>query len=294
MLPGLIRTMRPHQWVKNLVVLAPLIFARELFDARMAVRAFGGFVMFCFLASSVYVLNDLVDVEADRQHPVKRKRPIASGQLSEAQARVSLGALVTVALGIGAALGISVLSAAVGYLVLQIAYSFRLKKVAYVDVLCIAAGFELRVLAGSFAAQVNASTYLLLVIFLAASFLGLGKRAHELAAMSERASGAAHSTRSVLRSYDPRLLARLLYLFGILTFATYVIYTLDPSTVHAFGTRWLVVSAVFAAFGLMRFIHLVRRRADAESPTDAMLRDPAFLVNLGAWGAAVVLIVYFT
>lgn len=293
MLAGLLRTMRPHQWVKNLFVLAPLVFARELFDRPAALRALAGFALFCLLAGSVYVLNDLVDVEADRAHPVKRNRPIASGAITEGQARAALAVLVLAWLGFGLALGPSFFGTVVAYFVLQIAYSFRLKKVAYVDVLCIALGFELRVLAGSFAAQVPASTYLLVVMFLLAAFLGLGKRAHELAALAAR-SGAPGQTRAALRAYDLRLLTPLLYVTGAATVATYVVYTLDPHTVEQLGTRYLPLSAICTFFGVARFVHLVRRKADAESPTDAMLRDLPFLGNLGLWAAAVVAIVYFT
>jgi 4-hydroxybenzoate polyprenyltransferase len=298
MLPGLLRTMRPHQWVKNLVVLAPLVFALELFDLEVALRAIAGFVIFCVLAGAVYVLNDLVDADADRQHPVKRKRPIASGQVTESQARGALAVLALVAMAGGIALGWSFLGAALGYLTLNLAYSFRLKKIAYVDVLCITGGFELRVLGGSFAAQVPPSWYLLIVIFLAATFLGLGKRAHELAAMEQRAlatgSEARNETRAALGGYDPRILVPLLYVTGVATLGTYVVYTLDPDTVHSFGTHWLSASAIFAAIGLMRFVYLVRNKATAESPTDAMLRDPPFLLNLASWAIAVLLILYYT
>lgn len=298
MLSGLLRTMRPHQWVKNLVVLAPLVFARELFDVPAAVRALAAFALFCVLAGAVYVLNDLVDAEADRAHPVKKNRPIASGRVTERQARVALGVLATIALAGGLALGWWFLLAAVGYLALNLAYSFELKKIAYVDVLCITGGFELRVLGGSYAAQVPPSAYLLIVIFLGATFLGLGKRAHELAAMEERAArGGAHekaATRAVLGAYDLRVLMPLLYVTGAATVITYVVYTLDPDTAQAFGTQWLAVTTLFTAFGIARFLHLVRRKADAESPTDAMLRDPPFLANLGAWALCVLLVIYFT
>lgn len=297
MLSGLLRTMRPHQWVKNLVVLAPLVFARELFDVHSALRAAAGFALFCVLAGTVYVLNDLVDVAADREHPTKKDRPIASGRVTESQAKVALVVLAVVAIGGGMALGWPFLLAALGYLALNLAYSFKLKQIAYVDVLCITGGFELRVLGGSFAAQVPPSAYLLIVIFLAATFLGLGKRAHELAAMEERGNktGAKKSaTRAVLGAYDPRVLTPLLYTTGTATVITYVVYTLDPHTMEAFGTQWLVVTALFTLFGVLRFTHLVRRKADAESPTDAMLKDPAFLLNLLSWALCVLLVIYFT
>src|SRR5688500_9261528 len=172
MLRGLLKTMRPHQWVKNLFVLAPLIFAKELFALPMVLRVAIGFVAFCLLASSVYVINDLADVELDRAHPIKKNRPIASGRVSERAAKVTAFVLVLVALGSAIVLEWQFAAAGVAYLVLNIAYTNALKRVAYVDVLCIALGFELRVLAGAFAAKVPPSVYLLVVTFLLATFLG--------------------------------------------------------------------------------------------------------------------------
>jgi 4-hydroxybenzoate polyprenyltransferase len=305
---GLVRTMRPHQWVKNLFVLAPLVFAQELLHLSKAVRALAGFAVFCLLAGGVYILNDLVDVEADRQHPVKRHRPIASGEVSEREAKVALAVVAIVALAGALALGLPFLATAVGYLILNLAYSFSLKKLAYVDVLCIATGFELRVLAGSFAAQVPPSAYLLIVTFLLATFLGLGKRAHELAVSRQLSTELAeysaisseappHSpaiTRASLRAYDARVLVPLLFVTGGATILTYIVYTFDPQGAGRLGTAWMPWTIPFAVFGTLRFAHLVRRKANSESPTDAMLRDLPFVANLLLWAVVVVAIVYFT
>lgn len=285
---GLIKTMRPHQWVKNLVVLGPLVFAHQLLNLEVALRAVAGFALFCLLASAIYVLNDLVDVEADRKHPVKKLRPIAAGVVAVPVARGAFAALILVVAAGSAALSLSLLGAMAGYLTLNLAYSFKLKRVAYVDVLCIALGFELRVLAGAFAADVPPSIYLVVVMFLAAMFLGLGKRLHEIGVLAEG------ETRSVLRAYDPHIVTWLLAGFGVATVVTYAVYTLDPATIERFGTPYLVVSTLFTAFGLFRFVQLVRRKSHAESPTDAMLRDPAFLVNLALWAIAVTVILYAT
>lgn len=286
---GLVRTMRPRQWVKNLFVLTPLVFAKELFSPAAAVRAFGGFAAFCLLASAVYFVNDLVDVLADRAHPVKRNRPIASGVLPTEAARHFAIVLVVVALGASVALGWAFLACAVVYLVQNLAYSLKLKKIAYLDVLSIAIGFELRVVSGSYAAQVPPSVYLLVVTFLLASFLGLGKRMHELN-QGERAE----KQRAALKAYDPRVLSALLYVTAAATLATYVVYTLDPSTRHMFGSDYLIVTAAFSVFGVLRFIHLVRRNVTAESPTEEMLRDKPFLVNLALWAVSIVAVIYLS
>ncbi|MCS6797975.1 MAG: decaprenyl-phosphate phosphoribosyltransferase [Myxococcota bacterium] len=291
LLAGLLRALRPHQWIKNLFVLAPLVFARELLDPPMALRAAAAFGLFCLAASSVYLVNDLLDVQADRAHPVKRMRPIASGRVPLPVARTAAALLAIAALGGGWLLGPAFAATVLGYLVLNVAYSTLLKRIPYVDVLCITAGFELRVLAGALAARVPASGYLLIATALLATFLGFGKRAHELSA-ARGAEGHGASSRSVLARYSPRALRILLASTATATVATYVVYTLDPATRAAFGTDWLVVTAIPGLFGVLRFVHLVRHRPRAESPTEEMLRDPPFLANLVLWVVAVVIVIY--
>lgn len=284
---GLIRTMRPHQWVKNLFVVAPLVFAQELLNVHAALRSLAGFAVFSIVASAVYVLNDLSDVEADRNHPTKRLRPIASGAVSVPAARLLLAGLLALGGLGGMTLGPPFLGIIAAYFAKDIAYSFGLKKIAYLDVLFIALGFELRVLAGAFAAEVPASGYLLVVTFLFATFLGLGKRLHELGH-----AGDGTATRSALRAYDPRIVTGAMAVSGVLTLITYATYTVDPHTIEAFGTANLWVTTLNALFGFARFIFLVRRRDNAESPTDAMLRDWPFLLNLAAWAVEIVVLLY--
>ncbi len=275
MVRGLVRTMRPQQWVKNVFVLVPVVYAQELFDPRPVLGAIAGVACFCALASAVYVLNDLMDVEADRAHPVKKNRPLASGELGEGTAKVAMIVLALAAFGGGWFLGPWFLAAAGGYLANNIAYSFGIKRVAYLDVLSIAGGFELRVLAGAYAAAVPPSAYMLVVTFLLATFLGLGKRMHEL--VQQEKSGST-SSRKVLARYNKSFVGVLLWITGLSTVGAYVVYTLDPQTREHFGTDFLVVTSIFALFGVLRFMHLVRNRPDAESPTEEMLRDVPFLL----------------
>lgn len=290
MVRGLIRMLRPQQWVKNFFVLAPVVYAQELFDTRRVLGALAGFACFCLLASSVYVLNDLIDVEADRAHPKKKSRPIASGAVSETLAKIVLVILATAALTGSWLLSPFFFAAACGYLVNNIAYCFLLKRVAYLDVLSIAGGFELRVLAGAFAAAVEPSTYMLIVTFLLATFLGLGKRMHELV-LSEKAGTT--SSRAVLRHYSKGLVGVLLWITGLATVGSYVVYTLDPHTREHFGTDFLVLTSLFALAGVLRFMHLVRSRPDAESPTEEMLRDPPFIATGVLGVASLIAIIYW-
>jgi len=286
---GLIRTMRPHQWVKNLFVLTPLVFAQELGELGPALRTLAAFGLFCLASSAVYILNDLADVEADRAHPVKRNRPLASGDVPTGVAR-GVGLVLAGAVLVGAAcLGPWVVASIGGYLLLNLAYTFGLKRIAYVDVLSITAGFELRVLAGTFAAVVPPTTYLLVVTFLLATFLGFGKRMHELV-QGENAT----KQRAVLSRYNRRTLLTLLYVTGLATVVTYVVYTLDPANRLTFGTDYLLLSAPMPLFGVLRFLHLVRSHPEVESPTEDMLRDAPFLANLALWGAVVLGLLYWS
>jgi len=283
-LGGLLRTLRPHQWVKNVFVLAPVVFAKEIFDSTLLLRAASAFAVFCLLAGAVYSLNDVADVEADRLHPVKRHRPIASGRVPVAWARALCGLLVIVALGWAATLGVPFLAVAALYFAQNVAYSLKLKHVAYVDVGFIALGFVLRVAAGGLATDISTSRYLLLCTALLALFLGFGKRRHELSS--------AKKTRAALESYTLSGLDLALTVTGIATAASYFMYTIAPRTRAFFHSDNLWVSTVFVVLGGLRFLFLTRHRPRAESPTQEMLRDGPFVAIILSWVALVMWVVY--
>lgn len=283
---GMIRTVRPHQWVKNLFVLAPVVFAKHLTDPALIKSAFGAFGTFCLLAGAVYTINDLVDADADRVHPVKRHRPIASGRVPVPLAKAMLVGLVVTALG-GASLGPPLFFVvAASYFLLNLAYSFHLKKIAYLDVGCIAFFFVLRVLAGGFATRTPLSGFMVACTALLALFLGFGKRRHELAGAN------AAKQRAALGAYSPRVLTIALAVTGVASVLTYLAYTLDPATRRMFGSEWLWLTTIHPLFGVIRFLELVGGRPKAESPTQEMLRDTPFVLNLVLWVAEVVTIIY--
>lgn len=283
---GMVRQVRPHQWVKNLFVLAPVVFAKHLTHPSVIKSALGAFAVFCVLAGAIYTLNDLVDVEADRVHPVKRNRPIASGRVPVPLAKAMLVVLLALAFG-GALLGPrSFLAVVVAYFVLQVAYSFRLKKIAYVDVACIAAGFVLRILAGGFGTKTPLSGFMVACTALLALFLGFGKRRHELSSANAARQWAA------LESYSPRALDIALGVTGFSAVATYLAYTLDEHTKAFFASDWLWVTTIHPLFGVVRFLQLVGGRPKAESPTQEMLGDTPFVLNLVLWVVEVIVIVY--
>src|SRR5580692_7389375 len=297
---GLVRTVRPHQWVKNLFVLAPMFFHKDVFtvtstgepalNLHVSGRAIGATAVFCLLAGAIYTINDIVDVEADRVHPVKRWRPIASGEVPAHVARAMALGLVLVSLGLAYLIDVDFLAIAAAYFVKDLLYSFKLKKVAFVDVSLIALGFVLRVWAGGIATHVHVSGYMLACTALLALFLGFGKRRHELA--SENAT----RQRAVLEAYSPASLNVALALTGGATIVTYIAYTLDPSTEAFFSSTHLWLTAPFTVFGIVRFLVLVSGRAGrgtkAESPTQEMLRDVPFVLNLVLWVVVIVAIVY--
>jgi decaprenyl-phosphate phosphoribosyltransferase len=285
---GVVRTVRPHQWVKNVFVLAPIVFAKEIFDALLLERATAAFFVFCLLAGAVYAMNDLADIEADRRHPVKRFRPIASGRVPVPIARGLAAVLVVGALGWAYSLRPEFALVAAVYFAQNVAYSFKLKHVAYLDVGFIAAGFVLRVMGGGYATRTPVSNYLLVCTALLALFLGFGKRRHELSA----AAGKASLQRAALEQYSERGLDLALAITGIATVVTYLIYTLDPHTQAVFRTEHLWPSAVFVLLGVGRFLQLVKSRPKSESPTQEMLRDGPFVAIVLLWAILVMWVVY--
>ena len=285
---GVVRSLRPHQWVKNVFVLAPVVFAKEVFAPPLLIRAGTAFVAFCFLASAVYTINDIADVEADRVHRLKRHRPIASGRVSIGFAKVMAAVLIVGSLTGAAFLSTGFFVTAAAYLLLNLAYSFKLKHVAYLDVGCIAAGFVLRVVAGGFATAIEVSWYLLLCTALLALFLGFGKRRHELSAAA--AKGARQ--RAALESYTAAGLERALGVTAVATAVTYLVYTLDPHTRAFFRSDYLWATTIFVAAGILRFLQIVRHRPRAESPTQEMLRDGPFVAIVLLWLGLVLFVVY--
>ena len=286
---GMLRTLRPHQWVKNLFVVAPVFFAKQITHPSIIRGAVGAFVIFCLLAGCIYTLNDIADVESDRIHPVKRNRPIAAGIVPLPAARAML---VVLLLGCGAAsVWLSSVASwgfaavAAGYFVLNTAYSFKLKKIAYLDVSCIAAGFVLRVLAGGYATKTPVSGYMLACTALLALFLGFGKRRHELS------SKTATKQRAALERYSPRALFWALAITGFAAVGAYLAYTLGDAR-RFFRSEWLWLTTIHPIVGVLRFLQLVRGSPKAESPTQEMLRDTPFVVNLILWVIEVVAIVY--
>lgn len=281
----LIQALRPKQWTKNAVVLAAFVFALgdpgQSMEPVQALRtALEAMFLFCLVSSAVYLLNDLRDRALDRQHPVKKNRPIASGQVRPITALVTAGILLTV--GLTGAYWIEpnfflILSA---YLVLQIAYTLKLKQIALLDIFIIASGFVLRAMGGGFAIGVAVSPWLLLCTLLLALFLALCKRRQE---RIHHETGDSRS-RPSLQDYDEQLLDQLVSMTGAATMVSYALYTLAPETVAKFGSYKLGFTIPFVIFGIFRYLDLVYRHKKGERPEQVLLTDGPLLVTVGLYG----------
>jgi 4-hydroxybenzoate polyprenyltransferase len=285
---ALLASLRPHQWTKNLVVLVALGLSKHLFDRRPLLQALLAFAIFCGLSGAVYLLNDVADVERDRLHPVKRRRPIASGALPVRVAALAAAVLGLASLGLALILGRPFLACAVAYLALNLLYSFRLKEVVIVDVLCVSLGFVLRAVAGALAIGVEFSDWLLVCTLLLALFLTLAKRRHELTSLSDDATG----HRKILAEYSPYLLDQMIAVVTASCVTAYAFYTTAPDTREKFQTDRLVWTLPFVLYGIFRYLYLVHRKEQGGSPTDVLLTDRPLLVAVALWALALVAIVY--
>jgi 4-hydroxybenzoate polyprenyltransferase len=285
---ALIQSMRPKQWVKNLLVFAALIFSRNLFDLGNLLRAVAAFLSFSLLSGAVYIINDLVDRENDREHPLKRLRPIASGRLASGTA--VMGAVVATVLALvgGWILDWRFGLIAAGYFVMQLAYSFRLKQVVLLDVMVVAAGFALRAVSGTFVVHVSISPWLFVCTILLALFVALAKRRHELVNLEN--GGVVH--RAVLSSYSEVLLDQMIAVATSATVVTYCLYTIAPETVAKFGTHNLILTVPFVLYAVYRYLYLVYRRELGGAPERVLLSDLPLLVAILLYLVSVVVIVY--
>ncbi len=288
MVGAIINSLRPRQWVKNLLVFAGLIFSRSLLVTEAVLRSLGGFAVFCLLSGAVYVVNDLADVIQDRNHPTKRFRPIASGQLSAGTAKLAAIIVFVVALLGAWLLGWRFAMVAIAYLVLQLAYSAWLKHVVILDVMAVAVGFALRAVAGTVAIGVTISPWLFICTILGALFVALAKRRHELLFLES--GGTSH--REVLGKYSEGLLDQMIAMATSSTVITYSLYTVAPETVAKFATHNLILTVPFVIFGVYRYLYLVYRKEMGGAPEKALLTDVPLLVGGLLWVATAVAVLY--
>ncbi|MCC6450787.1 MAG: decaprenyl-phosphate phosphoribosyltransferase [Candidatus Aureabacteria bacterium] len=282
MLRVLIEAMRPRQWVKNLIVFAGLLFSKRFLHAGDLVTACAAFAVFCLLSGVVYLVNDIADAAEDRQHALKRLRPVASGRLPRGLAAVFAALIAALSLIAARGIGPGFAATALGYLVLMLAYSLFLKHVVIVDVLAIAVGFVLRAAAGGEAIAVEISPWLLICTILLALFLALSKRRHEIVLLE----GNAPLHRPILEEYSTGLLDQMIAVVTSSTLMAYVLYSLLPRTHREVSAR-LYLTIPFVLYGIFRYRWLVHQKEEGGSPETTLLSDRPLLADIVLWAAAV-------
>jgi 4-hydroxybenzoate polyprenyltransferase len=276
------------QWAKNLFVLAPLVFGRLLGDPQAVLRASLALVAFCCASSAVYLFNDLRDREEDRKHPLKRLRPLASGALKVPVAVAALAALLAAAFALMFSLGLAPAVVLAVYVLLNLLYTVWLKHMVILDVMCISVGFVLRVIAGAEATHIEVSRWLFLCTIFLALFLAFSKRRHEIILLAGSASG----QRPVLDHYSPAFLDQMINVVTASAVVSYALYSVAPETVNKYHTQNLVYTIPLVLYGIFRYLYLMYQRPGERNPTEAILRDAPFLINMLLWGLAVIGIVY--
>jgi 4-hydroxybenzoate polyprenyltransferase len=284
----IISSMRLQQWIKNLFIFAALIFSANFFNIPDLFPTFLGFLLFSLSASGVYIINDIADLEKDKLHPIKSRRPLPSGLLSKNPA---LGvAVVLLAIGL---LGSFLLNQKFAfiillYIILNLIYSWKLKEVVILDVMTISAGFVLRVVGGAVIINVPTSEWLIICTVLLSLFLGFSKRRHELFLLEEHAT----DHRLVLQHYSPVFLDQMISIVTAATVMSYALYTISDETVNKFGTTHLIYTVPFVLYGIFRYLYLVHKKEEGGNPAKLALADVPLLVNIILWLICVVLIIY--
>jgi 4-hydroxybenzoate polyprenyltransferase len=285
---NLLISLRPGQWTKNLFVFAGLVFGRRLLDPVSALHAAAAFAIFCALSGVVYLLNDVVDRATDARHPLKCRRPIASGALAPSTALATASVILIVALAAAYRLDVRFFLDAALYVVLLALYSVWLKHVVIMDALTIAIGFVLRVSAGALVIHVPISPWLLVCTILLALFLALSKRRHELVLLAEGATG----HRRILQEYSPYLLDQMIGVVTASTLMAYILYATSAETAERFGTSLLGLTIPFPLYGIFRYLYLVHQKAGGGSPSELLLADRPLLLCVALWGVVSAAIIY--
>ncbi len=289
MIKGIVISMRPAHWVKNLIVFAALVFAQVYMIPGKIGMAVLAFIAFNFATSAIYLINDIFDRENDKKHPVKCQRPIASGELSISAASTAAFILIAASLGISVLTNPLTLATLITYILLNFAYSVALKHVVIIDVMTIAAGFVLRAVAGGFAIDVPVSAWLLVCTTLLALFLGFGKRRHELTLLTDNAI----EHRKSLEHYSTPFLDQMISVVTASTVVAYAFYTLSPEVVDKFGTHWLSLTIPFVLYGVFRYLYLIFHKEMGGSPTKLLLTDPPLLLCVLLWMVSVLMVINF-
>jgi len=275
----LIRLMRPHQWVKNSFVLTGLLFGHAWHEPALVTQTIIAFIAFCLTSSTIYIINDIVDINQDKLHPTKRNRPLPSGKISINTAAIFTLFIGVIAFTLAYFVSIRVVTILLIYALMNVAYSLKLKHIVILDVFIIAAGFMLRILAGTLGLGIPPSQWLLLCGLMVTLFLGFSKRRAEIIALSD--DKAAH--RKVLEQYSAVLLDKMIVITGAGLIMSYSLYTMNPDTIRIHGTANLVYTVPFVIYGVFRYIFLLHHQSSGGDPSRDLVRDPHMLTVLLGW-----------
>ena len=289
-LKAMLRLMRPLQWAKNAFVLAPLFFSKQLFQTDSVVRAAEAFVLFCLIASFLYIVNDWRDVEADRQHVRKRLRPLAAGTVSIGEAALMLAGLATLVLAVLLVMqpGRSFLAVVALYVGSALSYSFSIKHVPLLELFVVASGYVLRVIAGSLAIAVEPSPWILATSGLVAFLIVAGKRRADMADNLDPTKN-----RQSLSGYTINYLDHIISIAAGMTILSYILFTVSDYAMTQFHSQYLVTTSVFVGYGVLRYLTLIMIDNGADDPTELVVRDVGLLASVIAWAVTFVIIIYF-
>jgi 4-hydroxybenzoate polyprenyltransferase len=289
LLVKIIEAMRPAQWTKNFFLFAALVFARKFFDWPSFLKVAEAFLLYCLLTGSLYLFNDFMDLKEDRVHPVKSRRPLASGAVSPGLALIifSVGSLVSLLWALALNWPFFLITAV--YFLLQVAYSLKFKHIVILDIFVLASGFVIRVAAGGLVINVPLSSWLLICTSLLALFIGMSKRRHELVILEDKAP----NHRPILKEYSPYLLDQMISVVTASTVIAYCLYTISPETVEKFGTRNLIYSSIFVLYGIFRYLYLVHQKGSGGNPEELVIKDKPLLIDIILWAFSIFLILYF-
>jgi 4-hydroxybenzoate polyprenyltransferase len=284
-----LQLVRVHQWIKNVFVFVPLLFSLHLFDRDYFITTLLAFFVFCIASSAIYVINDLVDIESDRNHPVKKNRPLPSGAISKTSAIITASLLLVLVFWLMMYFNTDFILLVIAFVMLNVLYSFWLKNVVILDIFSIAAGFALRVLAGAFVIQVPISSWLMLTTMFISLFLGVMKRHSELTVFAE-SNGS--QSRKVLAKYSHSFAEQMATVAAAGVIICYALYTVSSRTVSAFGTESLIYTTPFVVFGIFRYMFLEYMNNKGENTTSIIATDIPLIITVVLYIAATIIIVY--
>jgi 4-hydroxybenzoate polyprenyltransferase len=290
-----VRSMRIHQWVKNVFIFAPMVFSlhKARVDFIIIKNNLLAFLLFGLAAGCIYVFNDCFDKKKDQLHPDKKKRPIASGELSIGTAAIGAGLILLLSLAAIFVFNLDFFYLALVYVVMNVVYSSLLKKIVILDVMVIAVGFVLRVEIGGVINEIELSRWILIITFLLAIFLGLIKRRQELIKMNEAVSGGNTEiqTRKTLQKYNLALLDQLISITTATTLISYIIYVINPDIQQKFHTKYLYLTVPFVVFGIFRYLYLTYVKGKGENPAEIIFSDIPFTANAVVWVTVFILLI---